>query len=96
MHENARKYESLILQRLAKVGQSACATAMDVSESTVSRLQSEQLPKIAILLETLELKVVPVDTKCYRPEDIEPYILIAKQHMASIKGAESLEYRGEE
>jgi len=92
MNEKARKYESLILQRLAMVGQTPCALAMNVTESTVSRLQSEHLSKLTILIETLGLKVVPAEMKCYRPEDIDPYIQIAKQHMALINGADSLQW----
>lgn len=92
MNEKARKFEALILQRLAKVGQTPCALAMDVSESTVSRLQSEHLKKFTLLIEALDLKVVPSEMKCYRPQDIEPYIQIAKQHMERINGLDSLQW----
>tara|TARA_R110002072_G_scaffold30569_4_gene95433 strand:- start:47 stop:334 length:288 start_codon:yes stop_codon:yes gene_type:complete len=92
MNDKARKYEALIMQRLAKVGQTPCALQMNISESTVSRLQSEHLGKVCLLLEALDLKVVPTEMKCYRPEDIEPYIQIAKQHMARINGLESLQW----
>lgn len=92
MNERARKYEALMLRRLASVGQAHCAAALSCSESTISRFQSEQLGRLCQLVEVLGLKVVPAEMKCYRPEDIDPYIQIAKQHMQRINGAESLQW----
>lgn len=41
---------------------------MGVSESTISRIKSEQLDKVTLLLAHLGLKVVPTEYKCVRPE----------------------------
>lgn len=92
MNEKARKFEALILQRLARVGQAPCAEVMKVSVSTISRLQSDHLSNLVQLIDAIGLKVVPAEMKCYRPQDIDPYIQIAKQHMARINGAESLQW----
>ena len=90
----ARKTEQTMLQQLASVGLSAPAAAIGVDESTISRLKSSEpkinLKNLSIVLSTIGLKVVPEGVKCYRPEDIEPYIALAKQHMNTIDGAEHL------
>lgn len=90
----ARKTEKSILQQLASVGLSAPAAAIGVDESTISRLKgSDQrinFKSLSIVLSTIGLKVVPEGVQCYRPEDIDPYIALAKRHMNTIDGAEHL------
>lgn len=65
-HERAREFEALILQQLASVGQRAVASALDVSESTVSRMKGGEIETMCRLLAALELQVVAGDavTKC--------------------------------
>ena len=66
--ERARKTVQLVLQRLQEPGTGvALAAAMGVSESTISRLKTERLDEIALLLDHLGLKVVPMEFKCVNP-----------------------------
>ena len=59
--ERARKSQSVILRAMQEPGrQTAAATCMGVSESTVSRMKSEQLEQFCLLLAHLGLKVVAV------------------------------------
>ena len=67
MRESARKIESSLLQRLSSVGQVTVAKAMDVSESTVSRLKDGQIAAVSQLLAALGLKLVPADFKVVDP-----------------------------
>lgn len=67
LRESARKIESSLLQRLSSVGQVTVARAMDVSESTVSRLKDGQITVVSQLLAALGLKLVPHDFKVVDP-----------------------------
>jgi len=86
----ARKYLTLCLQELARHGQRPVAEALGVHESTISRIKEADLERLCRLVARLGLKIVPADMKCYRPEDIEPYIQSAKQHMTRLHSAEQL------
>jgi hypothetical protein len=67
----ARKSQTLILQRLASVGQVHVGQALDKSETWVSRWKGEDLESCVALLSALGLKVVPAEHKCYDPAHIE-------------------------
>lgn len=90
--EKARKFETLLLQRLASVGQRPVADALSVSESTVSRLKEGAISQFSSLLPLLGLKVVPIEMQCYRPEDINPLIHLAKRHMENLNSADQLRW----
>lgn len=82
-HERAREFESLILQQLASVGQRTVANALDVSESTISRMKGGEIETLCRLLAALELQVVPGSaiTKC--PDylkSLETLALIGLRH----------------
>lgn len=95
MNEIANKYHALILRRIAEVTQVTCALETKLSESTISRLFSgDHVKNTCLVLDSLDLKIVPASTMCFRPEDIDPYIKLAKKHMESIGGAESLQWEG--
>ncbi len=64
----ARKIVSTVLQRAQRdATQSAIATAMGVSDSTISRLLSDHLDKLALVLAHSGLKVVPMEFQCVDP-----------------------------
>lgn len=62
MNERARKIESIILQHLAEKTQTAVALELNVSESKISRFKTDDLKELAIIISTLDLKVVPDDS----------------------------------
>ena len=67
--ESARKAASAVLQALAKPGtQGAIATAMGVSDSTISRIKNERLDEVLLLISYAGFKLVPREYKCVRPE----------------------------
>lgn len=86
----ARKYLSLVLQQLSSVGGRTAAAAIGVDESTVSRMKEGQLERYCKLMAALGIKLVPAEMKCFRPEDIDPYIQLAKRHMEQVNSAEQL------
>lgn len=49
----------------------SCASAMCTSESQISKLKNEQLPKCSTLLALLNLKIVPTDYVCVDPSTWE-------------------------
>lgn len=88
--DRALRFQSLVIESLNDTGHEAAAAALGVDKSTVNRLKNEHLEKLCELLVFLDLKIVPADLKCFRAQDIDPYIQLAKRHMESIDGAEAL------
>ena len=78
-HASARKYEALILQQLADIGQRSVANAPEVHDSTISRMKNGEIEALCRFLEALELKVVKADavTAC-------PKYLAAVETLAAI------------
>lgn len=92
MSKKWERYESLILRQMTSFGQRPIAGVLGVDESTVSRLKQGSITTLCQVLEIIGLKVVPADMQCYRPEDINPYIQLAKQHMSTLHSAEQLRW----
>lgn len=59
---SARKFHSTILQRLAGV-QAEVAEALEVDESTISRMK-EGFERVSLMLVRLGLKIVPAEKVC--------------------------------
>ena len=78
----ARKSQTLILQRLASVGQVTVGRVLNKSETWVSRWKSEDSESCAALLAACGLKVVPAEHKCYPTEYIEHIRYFARIGMA--------------
>lgn len=89
--EIARKINSKFLQRLSEEGQKPVAEAIGVSETTISRVKQHSEDTIKAL-RSLGFKVVPVEMKCYKPEVIEPLLLLAKQRMDQLECVTQLEW----
>ncbi|HBG51143.1 hypothetical protein GXC69_12525 [Candidatus Macondimonas diazotrophica] len=94
--DRARRIERVLLQRMKAVGQAPLAAAMQVDESTVCRLQSPDsrmnLRAFSVMLDCMGLKAVPQEMQCYRPEDIDPYIQLARRHFEHVQSARDLIY----
>ena len=91
--ERARKSQSVILRAMQEPGrQTAAATCMGVSESTVSRMKSEQLEQFCLLLAHLGLKVVPVAMQCFPEDKVQAMLTLAKGHLASIERPDQLHW----
>ena len=91
--ERARKAYSTVLQRLQAPGtQTALATTMGVSESTISRFKNEQLETFCGLLTHLGLKVVPVEMHCFPPAKVQALLELSKAHLESIQRADQLSW----
>lgn len=82
--ERARKNETLLLQRLASVGQTQLAAAIGVSESTVSRFKDGEFAKIAKLLAALGVKCVSSEYRCVDPKTMDTLLHGHKQWVNSI------------
>jgi AraC-like DNA-binding protein len=86
----ARKITSTVLKRVhTGPTQSAIAAAMGVSESTVSRLLSEHLDKLALVLAHAGLRLVDESAKVYPPEYVAALHVLAARHMRA-GGADEL------
>lgn len=86
--ERARKAVQLALQRLQEPGTGvSLATAMGVSEATVSRIKTERLEEVLLLLAHLGLKVVPAEFKCV---DAAAYAFLTSTHEKVMRVAPQL------
>ena len=78
------------VQRDAK--QCAIATAIGCSDATVSRLLSEHLDRLALVLAHAGLKVVPVEMQCFAPDKVQALLTLAKDNLASIERTDQLQW----
>ena len=89
--ERARKSHTVILRGMQEPGrQTAVATCMGVSESTVSRLKTEHLEQFCHLLAHLGLKVVPIAMHCFPEDKVQALLTLAKGHLAAIERPDQL------
>ncbi|SEB72808.1 Bacteriophage CII protein [Pseudomonas saponiphila] len=88
----ARKNYSVLMQRLASVGNAPVAHAVGCDEATISRMKPEKFEQFTQILAVLDLKVVPTDARCFRERDIAAYLQLAKLHMEQIDGVHQLEW----
>lgn len=80
--ERARKITSTVLQAVQRdASQAAIAAAMGASESTVSRLLSDHLDKLALVLAHAGLKVVSSEMKCYPSDYMQALHTLARLHV---------------
>ena len=94
--ERARKIASTVLQATQRdATQTAIAAAMGVSESTISRLLSDHLDKLALVLAHAGLKVVPGDMQCFPAETINALLTLARNHLANTQNPNQLTWEGE-
>ena len=87
--ERSRKNCTVILQRLAEVGQVDVAAALGVSESTVSR-SKDSIETVSKLMAACGLKVVPASFRCAKPELIEAAFVFAKAGLEQINQDRSM------
>jgi hypothetical protein len=93
LQARARRIETELLRRLREIGQAAVAEVCGVDVSTVSRLTGESKFGVRQFAQTMALfglKAVPIEMKCYRPEEIDPYIQLAQQHMRRVRSVHDL------
>lgn len=89
--ERARKSFTAVLRAMQEPGrQVAVATSMGVSESTISRMKSEQLEQFCQLLAHLGLKVVPTEMQCFPAERIQALLALSKGYLATIERSDQL------
>jgi hypothetical protein len=92
--ERARKGISLVLQHLQPAGKAgAIAAAMGVSDSTISRIKTERLDEVVLLLAHLGLKIVPTTYRCV---DAETYHFLTRTHERVMHRAPELIWDSEE
>ncbi len=92
--ERARKGVQLALHRLQEPGKAgSVATAMGVSDSTVSRIKTERLEEVVLFLVHLGLKVVPSEFKCVDPA---AYAFLTQTHERVMRKAPQLIWEQEE
>lgn len=94
--DRSRKYVALVLQAMQEPGrQVAAATAMGMSESTVSRLKNEHLNNFALLLAHLGLKIVPAHHVCVNRNVHELMYETFKRAMADKEVAQKIIWEDE-
>lgn len=92
--EIARKGVQRALQSLQEPGKaSAVAASMGVSDSTISRLKTERMEEVILLLAHLGLKVVPTEFKCV---DRAAYEFLTTTHTRLMSKVPELIWESEE
>lgn len=91
----ARKIVSTVLQAAHGGRQVQIAAALGVNESTVSRLLSDHLPKLAEILARCGLKVVPAHWRCVDPDVAKAMDLLHSRAIERAGGAVKLMWEDE-
>lgn len=65
---------------------------MGVSESTVSRIKTDQLEQICLLLACVGLKVIPTSMECVPMEQMQALLTLARTHLNQIQRPEELSW----
>jgi hypothetical protein len=79
--EKARKFHSLVLQKISAFGQRQMAEELKTSESTISRYVASDLERACGVLAVLGLKIVPTEVRMYEPRKVELLIELARDHL---------------
>jgi len=90
--EKSRKYHSLMLQRIASLGQKTLAERLETSESTVSRFVNTDLEKFCAAVSALGLKIVPAEMKCYSSDTISALLNLTRDHLNQLETPEQLSF----
>jgi len=90
--ERSRKFYSLVLQRLASVGQVSVSEQIGVSESTVSRFVAADIERACQVLAAVGLKVVPAEMQCYPRGEIEAIFTLAKASLGKLETVDQLQF----
>ncbi len=77
----ARESLSAILQALSEKGQGAVAQVMGVSDSSMSRWKSDEIPVMARLLAALDLNVYPKSFVVVDPEYLHALRVLARRDL---------------
>lgn len=88
----ARKSEALVLQRLASIGQVAVAKGLGVNESTVSRMKDGEISRYSQMLAVLGLKVVPVEVRCFDPDEVGALLFHARKRLEGMTNPDELQW----
>lgn len=72
---NAAQIAAVVVQRLSEVTRARAAACIGVHGSTVSRMATEHLDDLALLLAALDLKVVSADSIVCTQEELRFYKL---------------------
>ena len=87
--DRARKIETLIRNRM-NGNQHQIATALGLSESSISRLKESQIAQFSLLLAHLGIKAVPVEMHVYDEDEINALLTIARKRLEQTKTIDSL------
>jgi hypothetical protein len=92
--EKTRKYQSLALQAVARVGQINVASSLAVDDSTVSRFMSDDkgMARALQILAAAGLKVVPADMQCFPPRKVAILMELARDHLNQLETVEQLQW----
>lgn len=88
--EIARKNNTIILQRLASVGNASVSVAIGCDESTISRMKSEKFQQLAEILAVLDLQVVSSDMQCFSEGDVGFFMYGTKKYLEGISSPKDL------
>lgn len=83
MRLKARKVESSVVKRVHALSQVSVADATGMDPSTLSRLLSEHLPKLALVMAHVGIRTADEGKRCFDPQYVEALMQLARRHMQS-------------
>lgn len=73
-----------MLRALAAAGQSPVAAALDLSESSITRMKDGDLKRFSMFLAAIGLKVVPTTAKLVDEQMVEALLTLARDRLANL------------
>lgn len=95
LEERARKNRAMIFAGLSSAGQAEVARALQISESTVSKMKGDEIEKVSQLLAVVGLKVVPIAYRCVEPKKMEALLTLAGVELDRLRERPELVWEGE-
>lgn len=90
-----QKNLTAMLNGLVSTGQVNVARVLEISEPTVSRMKDDELPRVAKLLATCELKVVPETWRCVDPRQMDALLVLAGGELDRLRARPDLVWEDE-
>lgn len=90
--ERARKNARILGKHIEAAGLEQTAAFAGIGKSTVGAWFNENRDAMGKALAFIGLKVVPVDMRCYDPEQIEAIFTLAKTSVRRMRSADDLDF----
>ena len=81
VNDLAQRNQSSVLRAMAAVTQKRTAEIAGISETTLSRMKDDELPRLCSLLAALNLNVTPASDRSIDPEKLRALTVLARDSL---------------